>query len=147
MYKTKNWGIIAMINFLPIIGTIVNKVSDIIDQAVEDKDLANKIKSQIQLTILTKEYDQIAKELEARRDIIVAEAKSESWLTRNWRPITMLVFVGLITADWLGFTVPNLTPELKMKLFDIIQIGLGGYVVGRSLEKIAPSVKEILKKN
>jgi len=27
-----------------------------------------------------------------------------------------------------------------MKLFDIIQIGLGGYVVGRSVEKVAPNV-------
>ena len=135
-----------MFNFLPIIGTIVDKVADIIDQTVEDKDLANKIKSQIQLTILTKEYDQIAKELEAKRDIIVSEAKSESWITRNWRPITMLTFVGLITADWLGFTAPNLTPELKMKLFDIIQIGLGGYVVGRTVEKVAPNIKEIFKR-
>ncbi len=135
-----------MFNFLPIVGTIVDKVADIIDQTVEDKDLANKIKSQIQLTILTKEYDQIAKELEAKRDIIVSEAKSESWITRNWRPITMLTFVGLITADWLGFTAPNLTPELKMKLFDIIQIGLGGYVVGRTVEKVAPNIKEIFKR-
>ena len=135
-----------MFNFLPIVGTIVEKVADVIDQTVEDKDLANKIKSQIQLTILTKEYDQIAKELEAKRDIIVSETKSESWITRNWRPITMLTFVGLITADWLGFTAPNLTPELKMKLFDIIQIGLGGYVVGRTVEKVAPNIKDIFRK-
>ena len=136
-----------MFNFLPIVGTIVDKVANIIDQTVEDKDLANKIKSQIQLTILTKEYDQIAKELEAKRDIIVSEAKSESWITRNWRPITMLTFVGLITADWLGFTAPNLTPELKMKLFDIIQIGLGGYVVGRTVEKVAPSIRDVFTRN
>ena len=32
-----------MLNFLPIIGTIIDKVSNIIDQTVEDKDLANKI--------------------------------------------------------------------------------------------------------
>jgi len=135
-----------MFNFFPIIGTIVEKVANIIDQTVEDKDLANKIKSQIQLTILAKEYDNIAKELEAKRDIIISETKSESWITRNWRPITMLTFVGLITADWLGFTATNLTPELKMKLFDIIQIGLGGYVVGRTVEKVAPSIKDIFKK-
>ena len=135
-----------MLNLFPVLGTVVSKVSDVIDQIVEDKDLANKLKSQIQLTILTKEYENIAKELESKKEIIVAEAKSESWITRNWRPITMLVFVGLITADWLGFTAPNLTPELKMKLFDIIQIGLGGYVVGRTVEKVAPSIKDIFKK-
>ena len=135
-----------MFNLFPIIGTVLNKISDIIDQTIEDKDLANKIKSQIQLTILSKEYASIQKELEAKKDIIVSETKSESWITRNWRPITMLTFVALITADWLGFTAPNLTPELKMKLFDIIQIGLGGYVVGRTVEKVAPSIKYIFKK-
>ena len=135
-----------MLNFIPIVGTVIDKVLGVVDKAIPDKDLAVKIKSEIQTEILTKEYDRILTELQSKKDIVVAEAKSESWVTRNWRPITMLTFVALITADWLGFTAPNLTPELKMKLFDIIQLGLGGYVIGRSAEKILPSVVDTLKK-
>jgi len=135
-----------MLNFIPIIGTVLDRVFGVVDKAIPDKDLREKLKAEIQSNILVKEYDLITKELEAKANIITTEAKSESWITRNWRPITMLTFVALIVADWLGFTAPNLTPELKAKVFDIIQIGIGGYVVGRSVEKTMPSIKDVFKK-
>ena len=31
--------------------------------------------------------------------LIAAEAGGRSWLQRNWRPITMLSFLGLVIAD------------------------------------------------
>lgn len=79
-------------------------------------------------------------ELTAQSNIVLAEAKSESWLARNWRPMTMVVFVGLIVARWFGFTAQNLQPTEYLELWTIVKIGLGGYVIGRSAEKIAPTV-------
>jgi hypothetical protein len=73
--------------------------------------------------------------LATRAGIITAEAQGESWLQRNWRPVTMLSFVGLIGAHWLGFTAPNLSEAQIVGLLDIVKIGLGGYVIGRSAEK------------
>jgi hypothetical protein len=81
------------------------------------------------------------KTLEAQKEIISSEAKSEHFLVAAWRPITMLVFVALIVAHWLGFTSPNLTEDQIMALLDIVKIGLGGYVVGRSFEKGVKSWK------
>lgn len=75
------------------------------------------------------------KELEAAASVIKAEANSESWITRSWRPITMLTFVGLVAAHWLGFTAPNITQEEISALLDIVKIGLGGYMVSRGVEK------------
>ena len=57
----------------------------------------------------------------------------------------MLVFVGLIVARWFGWAAPNLSPEEYIKLWDIVEIGLGGYVIGRSGEKVAPVLASILK--
>ena len=54
----------------------------------------------------------------------------------------MLTFVGLIVAHWLGFTPDNLPSEQVMALLDIVKIGLGGYVVGRSAEKVATVWKQ-----
>jgi hypothetical protein len=133
-----------MFNFIPIIGTVLDKVFGVVDKAIPDKDLATKLKAELQQNILLKDYDLITKELEGKSNIIIAEAKSDSWLARSWRPITMLTFVALITADWLGFTAANLTPEMKLKLYDIIQLGLGGYVIGRSAEKVLPSAMKTL---
>jgi len=132
-----------MFNFLPIIGTIIGKVSDVIDQAVEDKDLANRLKSQIQLTILTKEYDNIAKELEAKRDIIVAEATGHSWLQRNWRPITMLVFVYIIAHNFIIAPLFNLKYlPIPPDMWELLKLGMGGYIIGRTVEKSGPTIVE-----
>jgi len=57
----------------------------------------------------------------------------------------MLTFTALLVADWLGYSAPNLMPEMKMKLYEIIQLGLGGYVIGRSAEKVVNVFKEPMK--
>ena len=76
----------------------------------------------------------------AAAGIINTEAASKHWLAANWRPLTMLVFVSLIVARWLGYTAENMTTEEYMSIYDLIKIGMGGYIVGRSAEKIIPRV-------
>lgn len=83
---------------------------------------------------------------QAAAAIIRAEAASSHWLAANWRPLTMLTFVGLVVARWMGWTAPNMTEAEYLSIYDLIKIGLGGYVVGRSAEKIVPMVASILKK-
>lgn len=87
--------------------------------------------------------------LEARSNIIVAEAKSEHWLTSTWRPITMLTFVFIIANNYilapyisalLSFDMPTL--ELTPDMWELIKIGLGGYVVSRGAEKVAKEWKK-----
>lgn len=73
---------------------------------------------------------------ESRSKIIEAEARSEHWLTAVWRPITMLTFLALCVGDSLGLLASPLRDEAWM----LLQLGLGGYVVGRSAEKITKSV-------
>lgn len=83
----------------------------------------------------------------AQADIVKTEAASSHWLAANWRPLLMLVFGGLIVARWFGWAAPNLSEAEYLKLWSIVEFGLGGYVVGRSVEKIAPSVAGALKGN
>ena len=82
----------------------------------------------------------------AAAKIINTEAASSHWLAANWRPLTMLVFVGLIVARWFGWAAPNLSETEYIKLWSIVEFGLGGYVVGRSAEKIVPSIAAALKR-
>lgn len=81
----------------------------------------------------------------AQADIIKAEAASEHWLAANWRPLLMLTFGFLIVARWFGWAVPNLTEAEYLKLWDIVQLGIGGYTIGRSVEKITPMVADAIK--
>lgn len=84
--------------------------------------------------------------LTAQTTVITAEANSQSWITRSWRPILMLTFGALIVARWLGWTTPGLTEAEYLKLWDIVQIGIGGYTIGRSAETVAATVAQALKK-
>ena len=79
-------------------------------------------------------------ELTAQADIVRTEAASNSWLASSWRPIVMLTFTGLIVARWFGWAAPNLAQSEYLALWDIVRLGLGGYVIGRSAEKIVPSI-------
>ena len=74
----------------------------------------------------------------AAASIINTEAASTHWLAATWRPITMLVFVGLVVARWMGFAAEGMTEAEYLEVYQLIQIGLGGYIVGRSAEKIVP---------
>jgi hypothetical protein len=82
----------------------------------------------------------------AAAKIIQTEAASQHWLAANWRPLTMIIFVGLIVARWFGWAAPNLSEAEYIKLWSIVEFGLGGYVVGRSVEKIAPTIAGAIKK-
>jgi hypothetical protein len=83
---------------------------------------------------------------QAAARIIQTEAASTHWLAANWRPLTMITFTALIVARWMGWVAPNLSEAEYLKLWSIIEFGLGGYVVGRSVEKIAPSIASAMKR-
>lgn len=85
-------------------------------------------------------------ELTVRGEIVKAEAASEHWLAANWRPILMLTFGGLIVARWFGWAAPNLSESEYLKLWDIVELGIGGYVIGRSAEKVLPGIAQVFKK-
>ena len=120
-----------------IIKAVAAPILSIIDKAVPNKDMANQLKSDIQNALIN--FD--TKLLESQTAAIVAEAGGESWMQRNWRPVTMLTFTGLVVAHWLGYTPENLPETQVMALLEIVKIGLAGYVVGRSAEKFAKNWK------
>lgn len=119
---------------------ILGLFDNVIDKAVVDKDLARQLKHDLKMSAVNMKTE----ELRSVTSIITAEAQGESWLQRNWRPLTMLWFVGLIGAYWLGLAPEYLvnSPETVQELFRIVQVGLGGYVIGRSAEKVVKTFKE-----
>ncbi len=120
-----------------IIGPLIGGIFGVIDKAVEDKDEAARIKSKLQEMVLTGQI----KEIESAAQIIVAEARGDSWLQRNWRPMLMCLF-GLIVANnyvlapyillFMGVDVELTIPP---DMWDLLKLGVGGYVLGRSVEK------------
>ena len=128
---------------LGILGKVAGSVADRIFPDPEHELKRIELQQALQAAVLerTSEIERAAAE------VVKAEAQGQSWLQRTWRPVTMLVFVGLIVARWLGWSAPNLGEAEVLKLWDIVEIGLGGYVIGRSAEKVLPGVVESLKKS
>jgi hypothetical protein len=81
--------------------------------------------------------------------VIKAEANGQSWLQRNWRPVTMMVFVGIIANNYILYPYLSLfwseapkLPPLSQDMWELLKIGMGGYVLGRSAEKGIKSWQE-----
>jgi Holin of 3TMs, for gene-transfer release len=129
-----------------IVSELVAPVSElarsIVNAIAPDKTQVEKDTASYKIAQLIADSDAF----KARAGIVAAEAQSGSWLTRSWRPITMLTFLWLIVSYWYGWHAANLSDALVDQLFQIIKIGLGGYVVGRSAEKVAPVIAAVLKR-
>ncbi len=117
---------------------ILKPAFSIIDKFIEDKDQATQVKAQLQVQA----SNELSKLVEQKANIIIAEAKGESWLQRNWRPILMLWFAVLVGCHWLGLTAEGLSDNVVVKLLSIIQLGIGGYIIGRTGEKMLKTFKE-----
>ncbi len=123
-----------------ILTTLLPLISQVLEKYIGSKEKAKEAEKEILINLLRNKH----KLDELRTQIIIAETKSESWLTRSWRPITMLVFVSLVVADWFGFTPPNLPLDLKLRLYDLIETGILGYIAARSGEKAMKSLAQAM---
>ena len=103
-------------------------------------------KAQANLALLEMAQKGELAELTGRAEIVKTEAASEHWLAANWRPLLMLTFGGLIVARWFGWAAPNLSEAEYLKLWSIVELGIGGYVIGRSAEKVLPTIAQVFKK-
>ena len=108
-------------NVIREIGDIVNRLS-----------VSSKEKQKIQEEIQSLVY-RYKSELVREQSAAVGDEMRGNWLQRSWRPMVMLVLTLLVV---LGvFTESSMLSDTS-RFWDLLEIGLGGYVVGRSGEKI-----------
>ena len=122
-------------SWLKLVGSIFQPAADLIDNLHTSEEERMQIKQkmfelQVNAFLEAEKYE--SELLNAKKTIITAEAQSQSWIARNWRPITMLTFLVLVVGDSMGLLATPLAPEA----WTLLQLGLGGYLVGRSAEKV-----------
>jgi len=90
--------------------------------------------------------DSAAKIARQQAGVIEAEARGESWLQRNWRPMVAVSFAGVllfyaivlpIAVDWFGAPPVRVGDQLLGWIMQTVMIALGGYIGGRTIEKVA----------
>lgn len=127
---------------------IISGVASVVDKFIssdEDKTKVNEVLGQAKLD-LEKAF------VEAQAASVQADANGESWLQRNWRPVTMLSFNAVILFHVvvlpllrIKYTIPDM--PFPNELWVILGSGISGYGVLRSAEKsILPSIGALIEK-
>lgn len=143
----------SFLSSIPIIGSLITKTHDIIDQAVTDKDKANELKNKINT-------------LWAKNDLTIQIASLQSkWKTvATWRPICakaaifttlaiciLYVCVVLFSKD-LDIAKITLIDGMIKTLIGFDMLFLTTYAAGRTIEKITNNIDpskvwDLIKKN
>jgi hypothetical protein len=125
---------------------LVKGVGQVVDSVTTTKE--EKLSAQAKLlelqTLFTVQLTELDTKFAAEQaKVVIAEAQSESWLTRNWRPILMLTFTYIIAHNHVIaplFSVPSVT--IVPDMWALLKLGMGGYIGGRSAEYISQQAKE-----
>jgi hypothetical protein len=121
-----------------ILDTLLKSVGGVINNLVCSSQDKEKLKSELTTTILS-HYDQV---YNLQKEIIVSETRG-NWLQRSWRPIVMLAFAFVVLLG-VFIEIPLLNDNSPF--WSLLELGMGGYVIGRSAEKISCRVIDKIKK-
>jgi hypothetical protein len=127
-----------MIQMLGAVAPLAKILFNTIEKSVPDKDLQEKLKAQLQTQLLQSN----TAELQAAAKIVEAEAKA-GWFASSWRPLLMYVLIFILVWNYVigpvikVFTGAVISFELPGDVWTLLNVGLGGYVVGRSAESVA----------
>jgi hypothetical protein len=128
-----------------VAGPLVGKIVDLVKGYQEKKVSEAALRAEVEKTILGT-FAEVAK---TQGDVIMAEARGENWLQRNWRPMVavafafIVVFYGLLTpiaVGWFGFPPVRVGDQLLEWIMQAVMVCLGGYIGGRSLEKVVQMI-------
>jgi len=132
------------------IGKVFDSVRGVVDDLHTSDEEKAKMKKQI-AEVENQAYSQMLDHVQnitkMQRDVIVAEAQGESWLQRSWRPLLMLTFALIIVFHWFGLAGTELPVEIQEWMYRLITLGVGGYIGGRTVEKVSKQggVKSVTK--
>jgi hypothetical protein len=128
-----------------VAGPLVGKIVDLVKGYQEKKVSEAALRAEVEKAILGT-FAEVAK---TQGDVIMAEARGENWLQRNWRPMVavcfafIVVFYGLLTpiaVGWFGFPPVRVGDQLLEWIMQAVMVCLGGYIGGRSLEKVVQMI-------
>lgn len=128
-----------------ITNATVGKVVDVIDKHLP---LSPETRANVEKEVLQIITNENQAYYAAAQNIIVTEAKG-NWLQRSWRPLLMMEIVFIVGFNFILVPILRMfemviTPlDLPGQLWTLMEIGVGGYIVGRSGEKVA---EKIIKK-
>ena len=111
-----------------VLQNVIREIGDIVNRLSVSSREKQKIQEEIQSLVY-----RYKSELVREQSAAVGDEMRGHWLQRSWRPMVMLVLTLLVV---LGvFTESSMLSDTS-RFWDLLEIGIGGYVIGRSGETI-----------
>ena len=152
-----------MINVLAaLLPTVVSAVKEIIKKknpevAKTIDNLLSDPETQIQLEKIALEKLKLEQNLEkwqfedrrSARELAMKDVMSDSWLSKNIRPMTLIVLTaGFLILVFISTTTKIQTPDKLLELYSSLLTGVYFfYFGGRSVEKVAGMAFKLFKRN
>lgn len=128
-------------------GPLVEKLADVFISLQDRKATEAEVRAAVEKEVLST----LSEVTQAQASVLQAEIAGEDWLQRNWRPIVamsfafVLLFYSLIMpilVSWVGLP-PVRTGDLILEwTYQTVLLTLGGYIGGRTVEKVVQMVKQ-----
>ena len=130
-----------------VFGLLQGPLAKVLDSYVSDLELRRKLAAELETQFLA----HLGKSAELGAGVVLAEVNSEHWLTRSWRPLLMVILMGFLVLAGLVLPLAELLVGAPIRFeprwnllpagfWDFLLVGMGGYIGGRSLEKVAGMV-------
>jgi len=87
-------------------------------------------------TLRLAEYETKMTQLQA--EVMIADAKGDSWIQRSYRPIILLIFAGLVVAYFMGYTSERVTEATANELLRLVS---GAVIVTFGTRGLAQGVR------
>ena len=111
-----------------VLQSVIREIGDIVNRLSVSSKEKQKIQEEIQSLVY-----RYKSELVREQSAAVGDEMRGNWLQRSWRPMVMLVLTLLVV---LGvFTESSMLSDTS-RFWDLLEIGIGGYGIGRSGETI-----------
>lgn len=124
-----------------IAGPLVGKIIELVTSYQGRKLGEAELRAEVDRAVLDT-FKEVSK---SQASVIEAEMRGENWMQRNWRPIVaisfafIIFFYGIITpvlVSWFDVPPVRVGDDLLKWIMDVVVICLGGYIGGRTIEKV-----------
>jgi hypothetical protein len=130
-----------------VAGLLKGPLTQVLESYVKDRATRQQLEADLKVRLTT----HLTEALALQQGVVLAEVNSEHWLTRSWRPLLMCLLMGFLVLTGLVLPLMDLLlgraipfnphwQAIPPAFWEFLTIGMGGYIGGRSLEKIAGAV-------
>ncbi|MFG5120886.1 3TM-type holin [Methylorubrum sp. POS3] len=129
--------------FLTLFPILMQVLGPVLQKVIPDEGKRAEAQAELQRAMLEQQADLN----KAMADVMKADASSESAMARNARPIVVYWALAMIT--WVGVVSPMIGLQAETiaalkgvpaDLWSLLSVGIGAYMLARSVDKIVPQV-------